>query len=227
MHAPEEIPWRVRLGRLSGAIVRLLGGPARRESPIVGNVDGIRGNHLCGWVLDRREPSRRLAVTVEGHPGGTVVAVADRYRADVQEAGMGDGYCGFAIPTTRLQAAVPLRVLAGSPPVSLPMPGAPSPCQQHLHRSGSFTLCLDNIDRRSGISGWARDSGQPAERQLLRLYDGAGRLLGEQRATHHRADLEHTSCDGLYGFAFPPVPATCEGPFRIEAGRGHVVPLPG
>jgi hypothetical protein len=207
---------------------RLLGRPSHGEAPLVGNLDGMHGNRLCGWVMDLREPRRRLVVTLEGRPGGPVAVAADRYRADLQRAGVGDGYCGFAVPLTRPWPR--LRLFAGSPPIELRASGAnlPSHDAQRLHRSGSFAIYLDNADPRIGISGWARDRDRPRERQTLRLCDGTGRILAEQRATHHRSDLEGAGCDGFHGFAFLPIPEGVAGPFRIEdAARGHTIALPG
>jgi hypothetical protein len=208
-------------------IARLLGRPPPREAAVAGYVDGMHGNRFCGWALDPREPRRRLVVTVEGSPGGPVAVVADRYRADLHRAGIGDGYSGFAVPVERPWGR--LRAFVGSPPIELPgSSDLPPPRSQHLHRSGSFALYLDNAEPRSGVSGWALDSERPGERQVLRLCDGSGRILAEQRATHYRPDLEGAGCDGFHGFAFLPVPESSAGPFRIEdAARSHVIALPG
>jgi hypothetical protein len=225
MREPREtagVAWHRRM------IARLLGRPSNGDAPVVGNLDGMHGNRLCGWAMDRREPRRRLVVTLEGCPGGPVAVAADRYRADLQRAGVGDGYNGFAVPLARPWPR--LRLFAGSPPIELRGCGTdpPSPDPQRLHRSGSFALYLDNADPRSGISGWARDRDRPRERQTLRLCDGTGRILAEQRATHHRFDLEGADCDGFHGFAFLPIPESLAGPFRIEdAARRHMIALPG
>jgi hypothetical protein len=204
-------------------IGHVLGNEAQHEAAIAGNVDGIHGGRLSGWALDLREPRRRLLVTLEGLAAGAVTVVADRYRADLQHAGVGDGYSGFALPIA--QPYGQLRVTAGSPPVVLPG-GPPQSDARRLHRRDNFALYLDNIDPRSGVTGWARDAERPCERQTLRLRDASGRVLAVQRATLYRPDLAGAGCDGFHGFGFLPLPSGVVGPLHLESAmHGHIIVL--
>ncbi|GFK92232.1 Bifunctional polymyxin resistance protein ArnA [Fundidesulfovibrio magnetotacticus] len=65
------------------------------SSGIKGHFDPILHDAVSGWALHMAFPTRRLEmkITVDGNRDFTVRA--DRYRADVLEAGHGDGYCGF------------------------------------------------------------------------------------------------------------------------------------
>ncbi len=67
-------------------------------TPITGHVDSWDGSHLRGWVFDREHPNRRL--TVDVLQGGQCILrlKADRYRADLAGAGLGDGCHAFDVP---------------------------------------------------------------------------------------------------------------------------------
>jgi GT2 family glycosyltransferase len=72
--------------------------PSARERPRVrGRLEGLVGTAAHGWAMDRATPNRRVKLDVL--LGETVVArgVADRYRKDLLDAGMGDGRHGFSI----------------------------------------------------------------------------------------------------------------------------------
>ncbi len=64
---------------------------------VQGAVEVVRRGRIAGWALDRERPGERLAITV--HREGEVVGrtVADRPRADLERAGLGDGRCGFVV----------------------------------------------------------------------------------------------------------------------------------
>ena len=64
---------------------------------VQGAVEVVRRGRIAGWALDRERPGERLAITVyrEGEVVGQTVA--DRPRADLERAGLGDGQCGFVV----------------------------------------------------------------------------------------------------------------------------------
>lgn len=65
---------------------------------IRGSLDGVVDGEVGGWAMDAA--SSASLVTVEVLIDGEVVgrALADRYRPDLLEAGIGDGRCAFALP---------------------------------------------------------------------------------------------------------------------------------
>ncbi len=66
-------------------------------STLEGFVEAVTRHVAHGWVRDLAAPGRR--VVVRAVAGGRVVgeAVADLFRGDVCDAGLGDGNCGFVI----------------------------------------------------------------------------------------------------------------------------------
>lgn len=58
-------------------------------------------NSVAGWVWDKNSPGTRLNVTVYNSATGAVIATgtANQFRQDLVNAGKGDGFYGFSIPT--------------------------------------------------------------------------------------------------------------------------------
>ena len=75
--------------------------PAPRSGPLCGHLERIVRDggllRLEGWAFDRAVPERPVALEVRRD--GTAVARvhANRWRADLDRAGLGDGRCGFAL----------------------------------------------------------------------------------------------------------------------------------
>ncbi|ALG74718.1 hypothetical protein VY88_29260 [Azospirillum thiophilum] len=69
--------------------------PARRH--VRGDVDGVEGLTVSGWVHDPAAPADRLSVDLMA--GDRVIASgrADRFRSDLLDAGIGDGAHGFRV----------------------------------------------------------------------------------------------------------------------------------
>lgn len=76
----------------------LTGSPVRippLPSSLVGAFDGADRYHVAGWVRDEACPDRTvwLTVWVDGQPAGRIAA--NRFRADLRDAGFGTGRHGF------------------------------------------------------------------------------------------------------------------------------------
>ena len=70
--------------------------------------------------MNVRQPSSRLTIEVVDARGDVIArTLADRYRADVARAGHGDGYCGFAVACSRLEAAGVPRFFCAEPRAEL------------------------------------------------------------------------------------------------------------
>ncbi len=82
------MPWKNTLARVYSLI---------RNQP-EGYLDSVDQNAAKGWVFDHSDPSRPVEVEllVDGKSTGTYTANA--FRADLAQAGRGDGYHGFEIP---------------------------------------------------------------------------------------------------------------------------------
>lgn len=134
------MPWKTTLAR----VYSLLRGHPE------GYLDTVDQNAAKGWVFDHGNPARAVDVEllIDGKPAGTFTANA--FRADLAQAGLGDGHHGFEIP---LPAAalnggsheVSIRVsggaiLRGSPKVVLSAgsPGAGHAADRPGHVRGSY-----------------------------------------------------------------------------------------
>jgi len=111
---PQSFKARVRAGLAPYARALNLAGSYR------GNIDGFNGQEIFGWVVRNRDNSGGLTVGLFLAQGLVATTTANAFRADVRDAGVGDGQAGFAFPITReiLEAAekgggaVQVRVLS-------------------------------------------------------------------------------------------------------------------
>lgn len=74
------------------------GDAAVAPSQYKGSLDGYDSGHVFGWAYNGAAPAQRVRVQVIS--GRSVVAqgLADRFREDLLEAGLGDGYYSFYLP---------------------------------------------------------------------------------------------------------------------------------
>ena len=70
-------------------------GPLSEVSTLVGFVERVDQTVIRGWVYDKRDANTPVAVEAVASNGKRVVALANGFRADVRDAGHGDGRCGF------------------------------------------------------------------------------------------------------------------------------------
>ena len=69
--------------------------------PYRGNLDGYTGNELQGWVVRNGSLAGGLTVGLFVADGLLATQPATLFRADVKEAGIGNGLCGFAFPISK------------------------------------------------------------------------------------------------------------------------------
>jgi hypothetical protein len=81
------------------AIRRRLAGaaPPAIAGGLAGHVERLDAGLLQGWVMDRASPTVpvELEVLVDGELAATVLA--NRYRVDLDRAGLAGGRCGFSV----------------------------------------------------------------------------------------------------------------------------------
>ena len=170
----------------------------------IGRFEGRRGELLVGWACDPFRPYWRAPLRLRADTGAAARILAECCRADVQAAGHGDGYAGFAVPLRHFPGARRFRCLWDD--LGTDLPG--SPTRLALRRpmatanDGMLRIAVDRPepgDQR--LTGWAIDLARPAHRPLLALSDGT-RTLGEARACLYRPDLRSHGADGFHGFLF-------------------------
>ena len=97
-----------------------------------GNFDGLDGNTISGWAFDPAHPEIPVVLEVLDGDGLIARLTANRFRADLEAAGVGDGRHGFELKLARplsplrrhelrVRRAIDRRELAGSPLVSEPL----------------------------------------------------------------------------------------------------------
>ena len=95
-------------------------------SPLIGSVDRLDSGGVSGWAWDPETPDRSVDVEVLDNDTVIVRVTADRFRPDVQRAGIGTGAYGFSIANlvgilpfsrhrVRVRRASDGRDLQGSP----------------------------------------------------------------------------------------------------------------
>ncbi|HSU06862.1 MAG TPA: glycosyltransferase, partial [Acetobacteraceae bacterium] len=72
-----------------------LSAPDRRPSPLMGNLDGVHGRCVEGWVFDAETPETPLVMEVFDRDRLLGEAPANLFRADLAAAGIGDGSHSF------------------------------------------------------------------------------------------------------------------------------------
>ncbi len=187
-----------------------------QASSILGFVDGVVRGRLHGWALDRGNPARRLSVAVTVSTRRPVLVVADRYRADLQQSGHGDGHYGFSAPVGQVPIeAMTVHVISARPSVSLPCATEPSRLPKaHGVEFGSLRLQIDDVAQRGHVSGWAWNRERPTHRCVLQLILG-GSVRQTRRATLYRKELVAEAGDGYHGFHFP-LPAGSGGRLTLR-----------
>ncbi|MDB5580901.1 MAG: glycosyl transferase family 2 [Bradyrhizobium sp.] len=192
------------LAKLLGTTGLLRFAASAKRTTVVGNIDGIHRGQIRGWAIDLAEPNSRLIIQVVDESDKVIVELlADRYRADVQKAGYGDGHHGFAMPAVSPRAMEKKRFLCGKPLTELSQPdlvsGNPG---TRLFERADYVLCVDQIPATAHLTGWALDRSHPEERRTLRLRSGR-QTLAERRATLFRCDSLERGSDGFHGFSLP------------------------
>ena len=99
--------------------------------PLHGNLDGVEGTSIVGWAFDPTLPDKPVTLELLDGEGLIARVTANRYRGDLEAAGIGDGRHGFELrlarslsPMTRheirLRRVADGRELPGSPLVIEP-----------------------------------------------------------------------------------------------------------
>jgi Spherulation-specific family 4 len=163
-----------------------------------GFLDAVTCDIIDGWAWDSSQPNSPINVDV--YDGTTLIATlpADKFRPDLQPAGIGNGYHAFHVP---LPAGL-IDKQAHS--VSVKFSGTVI----DLDRSPKSITCglqhqgfLDTANCNS-VSGWAWDSNQPSTPINVDIYDFNNRIATVQ-ANQFRQDLLNAGIgNGRHGFTY-------------------------
>jgi glycosyltransferase involved in cell wall biosynthesis len=179
---------------------------------------------MSGWAFDPAQPEARVTIVVsaDGHAIGQVIA--DQYRADLEDADIGDGRHGFLLTLSDIlapgvsYAITAARQSDGAPidpfPVVLPAVAEPPATPPTI---GKLIGNLDTVSR-TRVDGWAIDELNTA-RQVGLAISANGQVIGQVLANRYREDLEQAGYgDGHHGFTltFPELSPIVAHELRIR-----------
>lgn len=211
-------PWAVPLPH-EGALVEfidaregrpLTGSPVRippLPSSLVGAFDVADRYHVAGWVRDQASPDRTvwLTVWVDGQPAGRIAA--NRFRADLRDAGLGTGRHGFhhafSSPIDPLADHV-IELRHGDERFGTPfrIPGTVTLSVDLKEHFASILRGLDSPSARAEALSFLVD-----EAERLRIRESAELTALRERAEARQASRLHlTGADGADPTGKPPRP---------------------
>jgi hypothetical protein len=201
----------------------------RRRSPLLnlpsdgrtGWFEGLREGRFCGWTWTPSDPGRTHEVVLSTASAAVTVR-ADRFRADLQTAGLSEGCYGFSAPVSDLPG-YGQGVRCTWADLDLPLPGGPwtrpiSPGS--TFQRGQVRLYVDPQpagDRR--LSGYSFDANDPLRRVRLAAECG-GVLVSTTVASLFRKDEGEETGDGFHGFVL-----LLPRPLRLIGGGVGVIDL--
>src|SRR6266568_3201520 len=190
-------------------------------------IDAVSEKQIEGWILRIKQPSDRCVVVLR--EGGRVLAraIASRFRADLANAGIGDGHHSFVIPIpsglldgeehlldiveqesgVRLtRAPIPWRaeraVPRGAIGKAVDHENDPRTPEPPAAQATDFRFFIDAVSEKQ-IEGWILRIKQPSDRCVVVLKEG-DRILARAIASRFRADLTKTGIgDGQHSFVIP------------------------
>ncbi|WP_128546998.1 PA14 domain-containing protein [Larkinella soli] len=187
-----------------------------------GFLDGADCGSIGGWVYDRHQPDAPL--TVEVLANGQVVATvpAATYRADLQNAGKGNGRHGFSLePPANLKTGQPQTIsvrvagtgfsltnsprtitCAGSGSSTPSPPTNPPPSTSTNPLGGNYEGFFEGADCGS-VGGWVYDRNSPNTPLTVELLAN-GQMVAGGLAGNFRQDLLTAGKgDGRHGLSLP------------------------
>ena len=126
--------------------------------------------------------------------------MADRYRADLQGAGFGDGYYGFSINAARLSTCNHLTARVLSHDFDLPQASPRARSDDHrVGDAGRYKYCIDpHHFPGSRLNGWVVNTSDPLERCHVALFV-SGKMCSETIACRRDATVP-VPFDKYHGF---------------------------
>ncbi len=215
-------PHYVSFGSRPGSYVMLANadiygplGPRFTFAPtrIVGQVDGLHGGAVRGWVFthhlttDTRIGGLQVLVTWQGQPVAQITA--SQFRADVGEAFKADPNCGFAFVApaelaARGRAELRFTVIPGG----LELTGSPYiaefPSREAYRRVMQLTTLADQLFTQMWALRAEIKALMPAEQHSLENYDGWARLYYAELAARPMLALPRTPLVSIICPAYRP-----------------------
>jgi len=163
---------------------------------LIGSLDAVSRLRVAGWAQDPDHPTRRvgLAVSIDGRVVGRMLA--DRFRPDLQAAGIGDGhhafdfmlpkFSPFALHEVRLKREVDGKDLPGSPFLLQPT------AELDAETETGLASLLADIDTDAGERSALGFLVEQIERLLSRRADRESGRLARQAQREFRRRWSET-----------------------------------
>jgi glycosyltransferase involved in cell wall biosynthesis len=165
---------------------------------IRGSIDFIDHVQVEGWAQDEAAPETAVSIVVSDN--GKVIGrvVAEAFRSDLREAGVGHGRHGFKFvfpaPLSPSRAHV-IRLCAAD---GSDLPDSPQTLAASVPPPATVAGHLDGADRHH-VAGWVQYANDPEPVSLI--VTANDRLIGRIIANLYRADLEASGIgSGRHGF---------------------------
>ncbi|MBP7779914.1 MAG: glycosyltransferase [Burkholderiaceae bacterium] len=145
----------------------------RPGASFTGNLDLCGPRYVEGWLHDAAAPLQRLEFQIIADGVVHAQGVADKFRKDLKESGLGDGICGFSLllPASLIDGATH-QVEVREASTGYLLPGSPRTLETSLADLGEAGL--DGTTLR----GWGRLNSNDAIVDELLLIE-SGKVLGE------------------------------------------------
>jgi glycosyltransferase involved in cell wall biosynthesis len=214
----EGFELEARRRRLLGRARRLDTDGTAPPAVLRGNLELVQRARIEGWAFDPASPGTPVALVVLANGAEIGRVVADRYRPDLDEAGIGDGRHAFELVVpgglaAEIRHEIEVRreadwsLLPGSPGVLEAVVAGLDRDRPHSPAAAALPLGelrghLDGVaDLR--VFGWAQDSADP-ERRVGLVVKVNNRVIGRVLANRYRGDLEAAGIgDGRHAFELP------------------------
>jgi hypothetical protein len=210
--------------RVRGSTKLISGSSKTLSCAYEGKVEVVDCNMLSGWLWDKNNPDTNL--TVEVLEGNVVQAVfvANMYRADLKNAGIGTGYYGFAIP-------LPTSMRDGQAhQLDFRIKGTTYVLQNDKVLTCQVPTFVGSFEKAdcNTVNGWVWASNYPGLAFSVELLEGST-VLGTTVAGNYRDDLKNGGIGtGKYGFSMA-LPASLKNdqPHQLNIrikGSSYVIP---
>jgi glycosyltransferase involved in cell wall biosynthesis len=175
---------------------------------LAGSVDGVGPDGIAGWARDELHPDTRVPLLVVDNDKVVGHVLADKYRQDLNEAGIGDGRHAFELMVLfDPSESHVVHVRRESDGVDIP--GSPVSFGASQANASSAAPLMGSVDaaNRFKISGWTQDRLQPNVPVSL-LITNNDEFLGRVLSNGYREDLKQAGIgNGRFAFEFEfPVP---------------------
>ncbi len=189
-----------------------------------GNIEVANPARLAGWAQDksRSDAAVDLLITNNGVEAGSILA--DRYRADLEKAGIGNGHHAFDFkfpPGAISTKSHIIRILEKSSGAELPGSPVTLKASQSFEFATKALVGAINSVSPDRIAGWARDELRP-EVAVTLLISANEEPIGRVVANVYREDLKAAGLgDGCHAFEFADVARSVQSACNPGETRGR------